>query len=213
MPKYKPVAELIAEQIFAAKNRLFDLVQKKIDEGKDEKAIMKELKEGYTADPAVLSEIEQTFFKKKAEIKYKVIDNEISRKRFPDEIGKEFDKPIGYGVFVDTGDWSDLSNEEQNIALQNLVEMTGYDEAYTFDKERLQEWAGKYRFNMLTLKPFIAKKAVKVNPYKPKKASWIDDAKIGDQVELNGELGKVTYTGNDKIEVQTPTKTETVWKN
>ena len=138
MPKYKPVAELIAEQLFASRNRLFELVQRKIDEGKDEKEIMKEIKEGHTADPAVLSEIENVFFKKKV-----------------------------------------------NAAQEAIAS--------------------------------APKKATKFNPYRTKeedkKASWIDDAKVGDQVELNDEIGEVTYIGNDKIEVKTPTKTETIWKN
>ena len=65
MPKYRPVADRIADGLFAAKNRLFDFVQKSLDEGKEEKEIMKTIKETLTADPAVLSEIEYTFFKKK----------------------------------------------------------------------------------------------------------------------------------------------------
>lgn len=110
MPKYKPVAELIAEQLFAAKNRMFDFVQQRLDEGKAEKEIMKELKETVTADPLMLAEIEHVFFSKKA-------------------------------------------------------------------------------------------------------ATWIDDAKVGDQVSLNDEVGEVTHISNAKIEVKTPTKTETIWKN
>ncbi len=131
MPKYIPAADKIFTGLFAAKNRLFDFVQKSLDEGKEEKEIMKEIKETLTADPSVLLEIEHTFFKKK-------------------------DKSASV----------------------------------------------------------TPTKRVSVNPYRTNKAAtWIDDAKVGDQVELNDETGEVTYIGNDKIEVKTPTKTETIWKN
>ena len=135
MPKYIPVADKIADGLFAAKNRMFDFVQQRLNEGKDEKEIMKELKETVTADPSMLAEIEQTFFKKK-------------------------DKSASIARIVPT-------------------------------------------------------KKASINPYRAKEvnASWIDDAKVGDQVELNDETGEVTYIGNDKIEVKTPTKTETIWKN
>ena len=135
MPKYTPVADKIADGLFAAKNRMFDFVQQRLNEGKSEKEVMKELKETVTADPSMLAEIEQTFFKKK-------------------------------------------------------------------DKSA-------------SLAPALSIKSVKFNPYRTKEvtASWIDDAKVGDQVELNDETGEVTYIGSDKVEVKTPTKTETIWKN
>lgn len=43
--------------------------------------------------------------------------------------------------------------------------------------------------------------------------SWLDQAKPGDKVQLDGgETGEVLNVSEEKVEVKTPTKTETVWK-
>ena len=155
MPKYIPVADKIADGLFAAKNRMFDFVQQRLNEGKSEKEIMKKLKETVTADPSMLAEIEHTFFKKKAKA----------------------------------------------VEKQSIIDNSDFTTDITIVKTR----------NHFIQHPT---KSAKFNPYRTKKdASWIDDAKVGDQVELNNEMGEVTYIDNDKIEVKTPTKTETIWKN
>ena len=413
MPKYTLAADKIAEGLSAAKNRLFELVQYKLDEGKDEKQIMKELKENHTANPEVLTEIEYTFFKKKAkagtwgdttklygEFAKWADDDLISHSDFmlmqsrldylsrleekgsimPEQAEKRLNaymdplrqrvksrdtqatKKKAEGGLSEVVSWRGLSNEEQTVALQKLVEMTGYDDAYAFDKDQLADWANQYNFNVLTLKPEVKEAKVKVkvgsNPYRQyknadtmddlakydaimnkvsemlrdggitseeytkikkvydsfddpahitsyledlkdtvakvlfnglqresavgddaterarymkdyspeavvnrarylmslgkslyaydlyknyfdvpvaeakekvdelvpkediqpgplvnaKNASWIDEAKVGDQVDFNGEFGEVINITNEKIEIETPTKTETIWK-
>ena len=271
MPKYKPVAERIAEGLFAAKNRLFELVQRKIDEGKDEKAILKEIKENHTADPAVLSEIENIFFKKRAEIVedgyttplyevYEKIDAwissqiELQDKDFSIDDTNLISKLKSYYGFDIEDDANDVLNQyyieyggkEQvlSTSIPTKVSQTNpyrpkeadntaellkeYDslmdaatDLYEDSKISIRDFTKiKEAYNDLDDTKFIEtylvalKKAVsEAIASGAKSASWIDDAKVGDQVELNGEIGKVTYTGSDKIEVQTSTKMETVWKN
>lgn len=53
----------IGAKLAAYKNRLFEMVQFKLDEGKEEKQIMKELKDEFDPTLEVLDEIEQAFFK------------------------------------------------------------------------------------------------------------------------------------------------------
>ena len=201
MPKYKPVAELIAEQIFAAKNRLFDFVQKSLDEGKEEKEIMKTIKETLTADPAVLSEIEYTFFKKKDKsasivpalsIK-KVSFNPYRTKKAVDvtELFKEYDAIM------------DAATDMRTEGIISDEEYTSIDKAHKSTDDPAHIVSYLEELKELMEKAMATSKA----------ASWIDDAKVGDKVELNDETGEVVYIGNDKIEVKTPTKTETIWKN
>ena len=201
MPKYIPVADKIAEGLFAAKNRLFDFVQKSLDEGKEEKEIMKTIKETLTADPAVLSEIEYTFFKKKdksASIASVVPIKQVSinpyrTKKAVDvtELFKEYDAIMDAATDMHTegiiSDEEYTSIDKAHKSLDDPAHIVSY-------LEELKE---------------LMEKAMATN----KAASWIDDAKVGDQVELNDEIGEVTYMGDDKIEVKTPTKTETIWKN
>lgn len=203
MPKYIPVADKIAEGLFAAKNRLFDFVQKSLDEGQEEKEIMKTIKETLTADPAVLSEIEYTFFKKKAKIvedgyALEVEDlNAILDKLVVGQLASQkgiLSIPDNSLITALVSDYGFTSNDAENVLEHYYLSYGG--------KGAVIEWN----------KP---SKSAKFNPYRTtdKKASWINDAKVGDQVELNDEVGEVTYIGNDKIEVKTPTKTETIWKN
>lgn len=201
MPKYRPVADRIAEGLFAAKNRLFDFVQKSLDEGKEEKEIMKTIKETLTADPAVLSEIEYTFFKKKDKSASvapvvptsKVSVNPYRTKKAVDltELGKEYDAIMHAATDMHT---EGIISDEDYASIRKV-----YDDFD--DPSYLVESLKELRAAM--------EKAMAIN----KAASWIADAKVGDQVELNDEIGEVTHVGNDKIEVKTPTKTETVWKN
>ena len=209
MPKYIPVADKIADGLFAAKNRLFDLVQRKIDEGKTEKEVMKELKEGYTADPAVLSEIENVFFKKKAEI---IEENQTSNITIV--IAK--DHFIQYPTKVSKfNPYKKAEKTKEETAGEKLDQyMT------TFRQYIIEEKMDQNTFNSLS--NIYDDLSAGANPvqvlkdtetFMSKKASWINDAKVGDQVELNGETGEITYIGSEKVEVKTPTKTETIWKN
>ena len=44
--------------------------------------------------------------------------------------------------------------------------------------------------------------------------SWLDQAKPGDKVQLDGgETGEVLNVSDEKVEVRTPTKTEIIWKS
>jgi len=198
MPKYKPVAERIAEGLFAAKNRLFELVQRKIDEGKSEKDIMKELKEGHTADPAVLSEIEHTFFKKKDKAAFveptkKVSVNPYRTKEAADvaNLFKEYEAAMDAATDMHA---EGIISDQEYASIEKAYESIDDPAHIVSYLEELKDMINK---------AMTASKA----------ASWIDDAKVGDQVELNDETGEVTYIGSDKIEVKTPTKTETIWKN
>ena len=58
------------------------------------------------------------------------------------------------------------------------------------------------------------KRLSEIEFFKHKKGqTWIEDAKPGDKVQLdNGEVGDIISVATDKIEIRTPTKTETVWK-
>ena len=201
MPKYRPVADRIADGLFAAKNRMFDFVQQRLNEGKDEKEIMKELKETVTADPSMLAEIEHTFFKKKAEIEKDGYATPLT------EVYESIDHWIEQQVESQGKDF--LIND--TILISKLKSYYGFDAEEGDAEEVLNRYYKESGGKAEVTTNFTPAKVSKFNPYK--KSSWIDDAKVGDQVELNDETGEVIYIGNDKIEVKTPTKTETIWKN
>ena len=220
MPKYIPVADKIADGLFAAKNRMFDFVQQRLNEGKNEKEIMKELKETVTADPSMLAEIEQTFFKKKAYFNPEILfssmlydinslweDGYVSQS----EVNEVIDQYASLEEQINDGTISES---------QAGAKFDAFAETYLVNAESRQAITDQFNEGYITedeketrLSEVGKAKVAKFNPYRSKKASWIDDAKVGDQVELNDETGEVTYIGNDKIEVKTPTKTETIWKN
>ena len=204
MPKYIPVADKIADGLFAAKNRLFDLVQRKIDEGKSEKEVMKEIKEGHTADPAVLSEIEHTFFKKKDKSASLAPALSIKSVKFnPYRTKKATDLIELRKDVAELDAIMDAATDMHSDGLLSDEEYASVRKVYdAFDDPAYLTQATKDLAEALT----------KVLP-DGKDATWIDDAKVGDQVELNNETGEVTYIGSDKVEVKTPTKTETIWKN
>ena len=201
MPKYIPIADKIAEGLFAAKNRLFDFIQKSLDEGKEEKEIMKEIKETLTADPAVLSEIEHTFFKKKD--KSASIAPAVSTKKVSVNPYRPFQAVDVTELFKEYDAIMDAATAMHAEGIISDEEYTSIDKAHKSldDPAHIVSYLEELKELMET--------AMATN----KAASWIADAKVGDQVELNDEIGEVTYIGDDKIEVKTPTKTETIWKN
>ena len=267
MPKYTTAADRIADGLFAAKNRMFEFIQQKLDEGISEKEIMKELKETVTADPLMLAEIEQTFFKKKAKNADIVEDgyavsipelNETIDSWVRDQLtvqntiddaalisklesyygfesidapnvlehyyhsydGKDeaikWNKPIKsakFNPYKKAVDVTELFKEYDAImdaATDMRTEGIISDEEYTsIDKAHKSIDDPAHIVSYLEELKELMEKAMATS----KAASWIDDAKVGDKVELNDETGEVVYIGNDKIEVKTPTKTETIWKN
>lgn len=201
MPKYRPVADKIADGLFAAKNRMFDFVQQRLNEGKNEKEIMKELKETVTADPLMLAEIEHTFFKKKDKSASLAPALSIKSVKF---------NPYRSFQAVDVTELFKEYDAIMDAATDMHAEGIISDEEYaSIDKAHKSLDDPAHIVSYLEELKELMEKAMATS----KAASWIDDAKVGDQVELNNETGEVTYIGNDKIEVKTPTKTETIWKN
>ena len=291
MPKYTTAADRIADGLFAAKNRMFEFIQQKLDEGNSEQEIMKELKETVTADPLMLAEIEQTFFKKKA--KKVAFVPQIIFSDLLHDINSLWED--GYITQAELNTilekYGELEEDIMHFALDETKASNIFDNfvgpflTIAEEREEITEQANtgliteQEKKDMLTrdsttkkvsFNPYRAKKAVDVTELfkeydaimdaatdmrtegiisdeeytsidkahksiddpahivsyleelkelmekamaTSKAASWIDDAKVGDKVELNDETGEVVYIGNDKIEVKTPTKTETIWKN
>lgn len=63
MSKFEPQFFKIGDKLLAYKNRLFEVVQYKLDEGKDKNQIIKELKDEFEPTIDVMKEIECKFFK------------------------------------------------------------------------------------------------------------------------------------------------------
>ena len=63
MPKVNQAYLKIADKLAEAKNYLYEVVQKKIEEGKDQTTIIKEIKKEFSPNESVICDIENTFFK------------------------------------------------------------------------------------------------------------------------------------------------------
>lgn len=63
MPKVDQVYLKIADKLAEAKNYLYEVVQKKIEEGKEKDTIIKEIKKEFAPNESVICDIESTFFK------------------------------------------------------------------------------------------------------------------------------------------------------
>lgn len=63
MPKVDQIYLKIADKLAETKNYLYEIVQKKIDEGKEKDTIIKEIKKEFAPNESVICDIENTFFK------------------------------------------------------------------------------------------------------------------------------------------------------
>lgn len=356
MPKFTPLYNRIGENLVKAQNYLYEVVQKKLDEGKDQATIIKEIKKEFAPNEHVICDIENTFFKKAyigPYINEMYEEGEISDKDFRDigtayrelenkfvfQKGKthdEFERAFTNWIRINYPNIYEKTASNENIDISDIPEIDFSKVSYikklpgkekwrvfsesgknmgTFDsmakakkhlkeieffkrKKSLKNPYKKLSYNDLNLaigdEVQIIKETVvvfnefeitlpegafgvvtKVNPLvaqfdiddigmynietneidkevvekqfqdkyghyftvqlddefiKPviemnkenipikiwnnKKAeSWLEQAKPGDKVQLDGgETGEITTVSDEKVEVRTPTKTETVWK-
>lgn len=285
MPKFTPIYNRIGEKLIEAKNYLYEVVQKKLDEDKDQSTIIKEIKKEFAPNESVICDIENTFFKKAnidisetdfskvsyikklpGKNKWRVysesgknmgtFDSESAAKKHLSEIEffkrkkssknpyrklsyndlnlqvgdevqiikestvvfNEFEMTLPEGVFgvvtkvtplVAQFDIDDIGiyNIETNEINKEIVEKQFQDKYGHYFTVQLDEDV---------VKPVIElnKENIPIRIWNNKKAeSWLEQAKPGDKVQLDGEeTGEVTVSDSEKVEVRTPTKTETIWK-
>ena len=292
MPKFTPIYNRIGENLIKAQNYLYEVVQNKLDEGKDQTTIIKEIKKEFAPNESILCDIENTFFKnandqnidtsdipeidfskvsyikklpgkekwrvfsesgknmgtfdsmakakkhlKEIEffkLKKKSTKNPYKKLSYNDlnlqagsevQIIKEaiivFDK---FEITLPEGAFGVVTKVNPIVAQFDIDDIGIYNiETNEIDKEvvekQFQDKYGHY-FTVQLDEEFINpvfemdKDNAPIKIWNNKKAEyWLEQAKPGDKVQLDGgETGEVTNVSDEKIEVRTPTKTETVWK-
>lgn len=233
MPRYKSAFDHISENLIQ-KDYLYTEVQKKIDEGKNKDQIVKEITIEFNPTQLNITNIEEDFATELTPTNsgeyIEIITSPISLIYPIFEMLKGKNPYWDFRIIND-----DLLEDQYKIEareglcpwieeeIENILATLRHasiEKISIIKKTRgKNEWCVHSKKTNRNMGCYDSIKGAKnrlkeIEFFKHKKGqTWIQDAKPGDKVQLDsGETGEITNSTPEKIEVRTPTKTETIWK-